>query len=184
MIIDYIHLALFLRYAKDVGPAATCDVQVRQWEMKYSDSALPGGPFLSTLGNETWLWIFSPFINDFAVETSICRDFYLTLPANGTNTKRLIIWARFLQAYVHHARAISLKHASCLFFAVFDMLVGASENCTAVHSKTNFRLVAKMRTISLDWLGSSTCRTRTLAEHKADASLMLLVSRSHGMNLR
>ena len=58
MIIDYIHLALFLRYAKDVGPAATCDVQVRQWEMKYSDSALPGGPFLSTLGNETWLWIF------------------------------------------------------------------------------------------------------------------------------
>lgn len=123
---------------------------------------------------------FPPFINDFAVET----DFCLTLPANGTNTKRLIIWARFLQAYVHHARAISLKHASCLFFAVFDMLVGASENCAAVHSKTNFRLVAKMRTISLDWLGSSTCRTRTLAEHRADASLMLLVSRSHGMNLR
>lgn len=149
---------------------------------RWSTATRPCPPVLSCPPSA--LWIFSPFINDFAVETSICRDFYLTLPANGTNTKCLIIWARFLQAYVHYARAISLKHASCLFFAVFDMLVGATENCAAVHSKTNFRLVAKMRTISLDWLGSSICRTRTLAEHKADAPLMLLVSRSHGMNLR
>ena len=116
---------------------------------------------------------FSPFINDFAVETSICRDFYLTLPANGTNTKRPITWARFLQAYVHHARAIPLKHASCLFFAVFDMLVGASENCASVHSKTKLPSCRQDENNQSGLAGKFYLSNKDSGRHKADASLML-----------